>query len=213
MDNAEDFLFSSTDVVIWSAVEAGLAITAANMATLRPLFNACLSRTKLWGTTTARANPSGYGQSKKNTAFSSRKGYMCSGSRSKIEEMGLSSMNENGSETMIESKYGTYRSGHSRSTISEEGHQHGCSWDIERQGNDEPIGEWPISPKDIRKTVRTEIWSGEPLPRLPAETYNRQLSGPRTDGRKDVWPDIRPGSNQGKGKYNHSLLGATSSKW
>ncbi|PVH86272.1 hypothetical protein DL98DRAFT_407841, partial [Cadophora sp. DSE1049] len=38
VDNAEDFLFSSTDVVIWSAIEPGLAITAANLATLRPLF-------------------------------------------------------------------------------------------------------------------------------------------------------------------------------
>ncbi|KAF8853880.1 hypothetical protein BDZ45DRAFT_597883, partial [Acephala macrosclerotiorum] len=37
VDNAADFLYSSTDVVILSAIEPGLAITAANMATLRPL--------------------------------------------------------------------------------------------------------------------------------------------------------------------------------
>ncbi|KUJ09768.1 uncharacterized protein LY89DRAFT_740839 [Mollisia scopiformis] len=103
VDNASDFLFSSTDVVIWSAIEPGLAITAANMATLRPLFQAFLSRTKLWGSTTARGNSSGYRHSKsRSRGFSNggRKGYIRSGSKGNIttdgdmegDEVGLKDM-------------------------------------------------------------------------------------------------------------------------
>ncbi|KAK8101503.1 hypothetical protein PG999_011877 [Apiospora kogelbergensis] len=33
-----DFLFDTSDVAIWSAVESGLAVTAGSLATLRPLF-------------------------------------------------------------------------------------------------------------------------------------------------------------------------------
>ncbi|KAK8041091.1 hypothetical protein PG994_014098 [Apiospora phragmitis] len=35
---APDFLFDTLDVVIWSAVESGLAVTAGSLATLKPLF-------------------------------------------------------------------------------------------------------------------------------------------------------------------------------
>ena len=34
----DDFLYSTSDVAIWSTVETGLAITAAGVATLRPLL-------------------------------------------------------------------------------------------------------------------------------------------------------------------------------
>jgi len=49
VDNQHDFFYYSTDVVIWSAIEAGLGITAANIATLRPLFVEFLSRSRILG--------------------------------------------------------------------------------------------------------------------------------------------------------------------
>ena len=49
VDNQHDFFYYSTDVVIWSAIEAGLGITAANIATLRPLFVEFLSRSRIFG--------------------------------------------------------------------------------------------------------------------------------------------------------------------
>ncbi|PBP15818.1 integral membrane protein [Diplocarpon rosae] len=63
VENADDFLYSSIDVVIWSAIELGLAITAANLATLRPLFSTCLGRSRSWGSTTPRGKWSGYSSS------------------------------------------------------------------------------------------------------------------------------------------------------
>jgi hypothetical protein len=48
----DDFLYSTTDVAIWSTVEPGIGITAAAMATLRPLFRTFLSRSKLFGSST-----------------------------------------------------------------------------------------------------------------------------------------------------------------
>ncbi|KAE8447375.1 hypothetical protein EG329_010789 [Mollisiaceae sp. DMI_Dod_QoI] len=44
-----DFLYSATDVAIWSTVEPGIGITTGAMATLRPLFRTFLSRSKLFG--------------------------------------------------------------------------------------------------------------------------------------------------------------------
>ncbi|KAH7018203.1 uncharacterized protein B0I36DRAFT_276695 [Microdochium trichocladiopsis] len=38
LTDVEDFLYSTSDVAIWSTVETGLAITAAGVATLRPLL-------------------------------------------------------------------------------------------------------------------------------------------------------------------------------
>ncbi|KAE9374487.1 hypothetical protein N431DRAFT_372091 [Stipitochalara longipes BDJ] len=48
----DDFLYSTTDVAIWSTVEPGIGITAAALATLRPLFRTFLSRSKLFGSST-----------------------------------------------------------------------------------------------------------------------------------------------------------------
>jgi hypothetical protein len=52
LTETEDFLWSNTDVSIWSTVEPGIGITASSMATMRPLFVAFLSRSKLFGSTT-----------------------------------------------------------------------------------------------------------------------------------------------------------------
>ncbi|KAF3762688.1 hypothetical protein M406DRAFT_26345, partial [Cryphonectria parasitica EP155] len=38
LTDVDDFLYSTTDIAIWSAVETGLGITAAGFATLRPLL-------------------------------------------------------------------------------------------------------------------------------------------------------------------------------
>ncbi|KAI0480048.1 hypothetical protein GGR56DRAFT_686974 [Xylariaceae sp. FL0804] len=40
LTDIDDFLYSTTDVAIWSTVETGLGITAAGVATLRPLLKA-----------------------------------------------------------------------------------------------------------------------------------------------------------------------------
>jgi hypothetical protein len=52
LTETEDFLWSNTDVSIWSTVEPGIGITASSMATMRPLFVAFFSRSKLFGSTT-----------------------------------------------------------------------------------------------------------------------------------------------------------------
>lgn len=44
-----DFLYATTDVVIWSCAETGLGIAACSLATLRPLFRAFFSRSHLMG--------------------------------------------------------------------------------------------------------------------------------------------------------------------
>ncbi|KAI9046882.1 hypothetical protein LZ554_008960 [Drepanopeziza brunnea f. sp. 'monogermtubi'] len=231
VDNSHDFLYYSTDVVIWSAIEPGLAITAANMATLRPLFSVCLSRSKFWGTTNSRYKSSRYWSYKTGSGFSSRmrtagKGYTRSRSTGNADAIGLGALCQNGTRTRetkcgacgadcdacgkppVKSKLDT--------RIEEEALPQGSNWDIERQSgpNCEPAGEWPLmssangndSDNDnsnpdgkIVKTVRTEIWSSYefagPLPTLPPEMYDQVLPGPPTDGRRDVWPDKRPGSS------------------
>lgn len=53
LSNKSDFLYATTDVAIWSCCESGLAITAASAATLRPIFHNFISRSKLFGNTTA----------------------------------------------------------------------------------------------------------------------------------------------------------------
>lgn len=51
MTKTEDFLWDNTDVSIWSTVEPGIGIVASSMATMRPLFVAFFSRSKLFGST------------------------------------------------------------------------------------------------------------------------------------------------------------------
>jgi hypothetical protein len=81
-----DFLYSTTDVAIWSTVEPGIGITAAAMATLRPLFRAFLSRSKLFGSSTrSRSGSNAWPSSSK----ADRGGYVRSGSGQKDMELGL----------------------------------------------------------------------------------------------------------------------------
>jgi hypothetical protein len=42
--NGPDFLWATTDVALWSTIEPGIGITAASLATLRPLFQEGLWR-------------------------------------------------------------------------------------------------------------------------------------------------------------------------
>jgi len=51
LTKTEDFLWANTDVSIWSTVEPGIGIIASSMATMRPLFVAFFSRSKLFGST------------------------------------------------------------------------------------------------------------------------------------------------------------------
>jgi len=42
LNNTDDFLYATIEVAIWSSCELGLGMTAANCATLRPLFRKLL---------------------------------------------------------------------------------------------------------------------------------------------------------------------------
>jgi hypothetical protein len=146
------------------------------MATLRPLFQAFLSRTKLWGSTTARAKSSGYGHSKSRSrglsgsGIGGRKGYIRSGSKGNItlqtdmegDEVGLKDMisptadkNEKAGRergnlgTITTINDGNDNPGSLRSQASE--------WDLERGENHTGRkGEWPIA---VTKTVQTKVTS------------------------------------------------------
>jgi len=81
-----DFLYSTTDVAIWSTVEPGIGITAAALATLRPLFHNFLSRSKLFGSSTQSRNvTSAWVASQK----ANRGGYFRSGGVEMDTELGL----------------------------------------------------------------------------------------------------------------------------
>ncbi|CZS91637.1 uncharacterized protein RCO7_06978 [Rhynchosporium graminicola] len=137
VDNAKDFLYSSTDVVIWSTIEPGLAITAANLATLRPLCNSYLSRKKVWGTTTARGK---YGHSTDLSGYSKRNGYIRNPGMEKEAEMNLSNLSNTRHQVTIEATH-TTKSG---SRGSQSKLQKSPSWDLERQ-SDQAKEEWPFS--------------------------------------------------------------------
>ena len=63
MTKTEDFLWDNTDVSIWSTVEPGIGLVASSMATMRPLFVAFFSRSKLFGSSTgANTYPRNTGQ-------------------------------------------------------------------------------------------------------------------------------------------------------
>ncbi|KAH8768053.1 hypothetical protein BGZ57DRAFT_766264, partial [Hyaloscypha finlandica] len=81
-----DFLYSTTDVAIWSTVEPGIGITAAALATLRPLFRTFLSRSKLFGSSTrSRSESNAWPASK----MANRGGYIRSGGVQIGTELGL----------------------------------------------------------------------------------------------------------------------------
>jgi hypothetical protein len=69
VDNQHDFFFYSTGVVICSDIEAGLVITAANTATLRPLFVKFLSRSGILGESASKKKSPGYVSSKSKSTL------------------------------------------------------------------------------------------------------------------------------------------------
>ncbi|KAK6580335.1 hypothetical protein PZA11_007357 [Diplocarpon coronariae] len=222
VDDSQDFLYSSIDVIIWSAIELGLAITAANMATLRPLFSPCLGRQKFWAPTSPRGkfpscSSAGEGGSAGSSAKARRPGCPRRGGRrlsaaaDDDEEMALSDVHSTGTRTVVRGGGETTPcpAPHLGTMISDEGLRCITSWDGE--GHSSPVADaldaWPDSPQDIRITVRTEVTSGSPirpLPKLAPELYHITLPGPPTDGRRDVWPDTRPSSKQEATRPRHA---------
>ncbi|KAK8136759.1 hypothetical protein PG984_004699 [Apiospora sp. TS-2023a] len=86
--DVDDFLYSTSDVAIWSTVETGIAITTAGLATLRPLFRSVF----------------GLGSSAPGAGTSARQaGYLQTGSRSRMTGNGNKSGNR---------AHGRNRSGH-----------------------------------------------------------------------------------------------------
>lgn len=76
--DVDDFLYSTSDVAIWSTVETGIAITTAGLATLRPLFRSVF----------------GLGSSAPGAGTSARQqGYLQTGSRSRMTGNGNKSGN------------------------------------------------------------------------------------------------------------------------
>ncbi|CZR63753.1 uncharacterized protein PAC_13650 [Phialocephala subalpina] len=188
VNNASDFLYSSTDVVIWTAIEPGLAITAANMATLRPLFSAFLSRTKLWGSTTARGKSFGYGHSKSRSrglsgnsiGLGGRKGYIRSGSKGNIsttgfegegDEVGLNDLISSRGDGGSNEKVGRERG--NMVTVTVEGQDEGSVrshngsdgvWDLEQGHTQIRQSSRTRTDSHSRQTSRTRNLTGGPDP-------------------------------------------------
>jgi hypothetical protein len=79
-----DFLYSTTDVAIWSTVEPGIGITAAAMACLRPLCRTFLSRNKSFNSSNVkRINIFPYGGTSGYIRSGDRTGSQC------VVELGL----------------------------------------------------------------------------------------------------------------------------
>jgi hypothetical protein len=53
-----EFLYDTVNIAIWSDIEQGLAITAASLATLRPLYRIVMTRIESSETLTASSNES-----------------------------------------------------------------------------------------------------------------------------------------------------------
>ncbi|KAK8100499.1 hypothetical protein PG999_010873 [Apiospora kogelbergensis] len=77
LTDVDDFLYSTSDVAIWSTVETGIAITTAGFATLRPLFRTVF----------------GLGSSAPGAGTSARQqGYLKTNSRSRMTNKGSRNM-------------------------------------------------------------------------------------------------------------------------
>jgi hypothetical protein len=57
LTETDDFLWSNTDVAIWSIVEVGMGVTASSLATMRPLFMSFLSKSRSKASTYPRNIP------------------------------------------------------------------------------------------------------------------------------------------------------------
>lgn len=75
--NATDFLYYATNVVLWTSIEPGLAITASSLATLRPLFHTFLGNHGSSSDTKASANCMSMGKSRSGKSMTG--GYIQSG--------------------------------------------------------------------------------------------------------------------------------------
>lgn len=73
--HSNDFLYSTTDIAIWSQIEMGLAIAAGSLATLRPLMKMTLRRLGFTGAEDSNQAPSSaglrtFGQGSSKSSFS-----------------------------------------------------------------------------------------------------------------------------------------------
>jgi hypothetical protein len=82
--NEADFLYTTTDVAIWSTSETGIGIAASSFATLRPIFRSFFNRSGLMNGSSGK-QPSNPWAPSSRTAD----GYIRSTSKSGIEEFGL----------------------------------------------------------------------------------------------------------------------------
>jgi hypothetical protein len=155
----DDFLYSTTDVAIWSTVEPGIGITAAAMATLRPLFRTFLSRSKLFGSSTrSRSVSNAWPTSKKGN----RGGYIRSEGVQRDTELGLRNdiVKGSGITTTI------------KSTINADYDENGVaqSKKLKRSGSGKAL-RWNESERDLKDDSSEEF--------LPAQRRNVDWSGVR----------------------------------
>lgn len=73
--HSNDFLYSTTDIAIWSQIEMGLAITAGSLATLKPLMKMTMRKLGFTGTGDSGHTPSSagiktFGQGSGKSSFS-----------------------------------------------------------------------------------------------------------------------------------------------
>lgn len=158
LTNLADFLYATTDVAIWSTAETGIGITAACIATLRPLLRTFFSHKNLLSST--RGETGGWTNDGR-----SRAGYMRSKDPSGGgEELGLRSDIGKcaGVTTIIESQRDeTERSGRGGKN-SESQLQTPGRWDSESKLTDRSSEEYNTASPDpwghgIRKTMVVNV--------------------------------------------------------
>lgn len=99
LGNADDFLYATTDIAIWSCSETGLSITAACCAVLRPLFREVLASSRFLSSgNLSRMGPTFPSQNTDHNNTASRRGYKRSSSSGyhEDEEMTLQNLSTHG---------------------------------------------------------------------------------------------------------------------
>lgn len=166
-----DFLYSTTDVAIWSTVEPGIGITAAALATLRPLFRTFLSRSKLFGSSTRSPSESNAWSSSK---MANRGGYIRSGGVQIGTELGLRTDLAKGGGVTTTIK----------STNNADYDENGQSKKLKRSGSGQAL-RWDESERDLKDDSSEEF--------LPVQGPNVDWRGVKKTTEVSTTREVKPG--------------------